>query len=244
MAKKLRLHKFIANCGYTSRRRAELLIQAGRVQVNGKIVDTLGTSVFPDQDEVSINGDIISLPEPLTAIFNKPKNTITSTHDTHDRLTVMDLLPKRFTEEGIFPVGRLDLNTEGLLLLTNDGDLSHKIAHPSHEVEKEYVALVSGIPSPDKLNQFEKGIVIEGRKTAPAKVIQSAKKKKSAEVTVVISEGRKRQVRRMFEALGHPVLELRRTRVGGLRLENLNLGEWRQLKDEEISLLFRKGEHL
>lgn len=244
MARKFRLHKYIANCGYTSRRRAELLIQAGRVEVNGKVVDTPGTSVFPGQDIVTVNGDRIELPEPLTVIFHKPPGVITSTHDTHDRLTVMDLLPRRFRDEGVFPVGRLDLGTEGLLLLTNDGDLGHRIAHPSHQVEKEYVALVEGRPSRDRLDQFERGIVIEGQKTAPAAVVSVEPAGRNTRVTVVIGEGRKRQVRRMFEALGHPVLELERIRIGGLELGDLPRGKWRALGDAEIRLLFEPGKIL
>lgn len=235
MAQRIRIHKYIANCGYTSRRRAELLIQAGRVQVNDRTVSTLGMTIDPKRDSVVINGDLIKLPERVTVLFHKPTGVITSTHDTHDRLTVMDLLPRRFRDTGVVPVGRLDQNTEGLLLLTNDGDLNHQICHPSHEVEKEYLVEVEGHPGREELRRFETGIVIEGRKTAPAQVLSAEAVGKRSRVLVVITEGRKRQVRRMFDALGHPVTYLCRMRVGSLTLGETPLGEWRALEAQEIS---------
>ena len=242
MKKRLRLHKYIANCGYTSRRRAELLILAGRVQVNGKVVDTLGHTMDSDRDEIVVNGDRVVPPPRETILFHKPTAVITSTHDTHDRLTVMDILPKRFRETGVFPVGRLDQNTEGLLILTNDGDLHHRITHPRHEIDKEYAADVRGRPTAPDLKRFESGIVLDGRKTAPAEVIgmervTTAGAEEVSRVTVVIREGRKRQVRLMFEALGHPVLRLRRVRIGKLVLGDLPAGAWRKLGDEEIRSL-------
>lgn len=241
--RRIRLHKFIANCGYTSRRRAELLIQAGRVSVNGDVVTTLGRTIDPARDRVVINGDEVTPPERVTILFNKPADVITSTHDTHDRLTVMDLLPRRFRELGVYPVGRLDLNTEGLLLMTNDGDMHHRIAHPSHEIEKEYVAIVEGTPSTRVLGRFESGIVIEGRKTAPARLLSSepvpaGPGQARTRVTVALREGRKRQVRRMFEALGHPVVRLERVRVGQLDLGGLPRGEWRELSPADIGRIF------
>ncbi|MBI4583821.1 MAG: rRNA pseudouridine synthase, partial [Planctomycetes bacterium] len=237
MKNQVRLHKYIANCGYTSRRRAELLIQAGRVKVNGEVVTSLGSTIDPAKDRVLVNGDPIQPPERLTVMFHKPSEVITSTHDTHDRLTVMDLLPKRFRELGVFPVGRLDQDTEGLLILTNDGDLHHRIAHPRHEIDKEYAAEVEGLPPEETLLKFAEGIVIEGRKTAPARVLAVVRKERTAAVTVVITEGRKRQVRRMFEAVGHPVIHLRRVRVGNLGLGKLPRGEWRKLHPAEIEAL-------
>ena len=235
MAQRIRIHKYIANCGYTSRRRAELLIQAGRVQVNDRTVSTLGMTIDPKRDSVVINGDLIKLPERVTVLFHKPTGVITSTHDTHDRLTVMDLLPRRFRDTGVVPVGRLDQNTEGLLLLTNDGDLNHQICHPSHEVEKEYLVEVERHPGREELRRFETGIVSEGRKTAPAQVLSAEAVGKRSRVLVGITEGRKRQVRRMFDALGHPVTYLCRMRVGILTLGETPLGEWRALEAQEIS---------
>lgn len=230
----MRLHKYIANCGYTSRRRAELLIQAGRVQVNGKVLTSLGTTVYPDRDVVRVNGEVIAPPEPLTIIFHKPAGIITSTHDTHDRLTVMDILPRSLRDRGVLPAGRLDQDTEGLLVLTNDGDLAHRITHPSFETEKEYEALVSGSPSSDGLRRLETGIRIEGEITAPARVESVEREGSNHRVRLVIREGKKRQVRRMFEAIGHPVIYLKRVRVGGLELGELPTGEWRELTAPEL----------
>jgi pseudouridine synthase len=235
MAQRVRIHKYIANCGYASRRRAELLVQAGRVQVNERTVSTLGMTIDPRRDSVMINGDLIKPPERATVLFHKPTGVITSTHDTHDRLTVMDLLPRRFRENGVVPVGRLDQNTEGLLLLTNDGDLNHQICHPSHEIEKEYLVEVEGHPSREALRRFETGIVIEGKKTAPAQVLAAEPTGNRCRVLAVITEGRKRQVRRMFDALRHPVTYLCRMRVGNLILGETPLGEWRALASDEAA---------
>ncbi len=237
MAKRVRLHKYIANCGYTSRRRAELLIEGGRVEVNGRLVDRLGATIEPGVDRVVVNGDEVTPPERVTILLHKPAAVITSTHDTHDRLTVMDILPRRFRLLGVFPVGRLDQDTEGLLVLTNDGDLHHRIAHPRHEIEKEYVARVKGFPTPETYRRFEEGVVIDGKKTAPARVLAHEAEGPTTVVRVVISEGRKRQIRRMFEALGHPVTWLCRVRVGGLELGDVRRGEWRALDEEEIRAL-------
>jgi pseudouridine synthase len=241
MSKKVRLHKYIANCGYTSRRRAELLVQGGCVEVNGERIVSVGYQIDPARDQVVVNGDPVKPPERWTILLNKPAGIITSTHDTHDRLTVMDVLPKRFRELGVFPVGRLDQDTVGLLVLTNDGDLHHRVAHPRHEIDKEYVAFVEGVPGPEALRRFESGVVIESVKTAPARVLEVEPIEDGARVRVVIAEGRKRQVRRMFEALGHRVRRLARTRVGQLELGDLPEGKWRRLDAEEIRALLKQG---
>ncbi len=239
--KRVRLHKFIANCGYTSRRRAELLIGAGRVRVNGRVATNVGTTIDPDKDTVEVNGETVELPAPVTIMLNKPAGILTSTHDTHDRLTVMDLLPKSLRETGVLPAGRLDQDTEGLLVLTNDGDLGHRITHPRYETEKEYEAVVAGRPSTAKLDRLERGVVIEGRTTAPATVVSVAAADQAGEpqttVHLIIREGRKRQVRLMFRAVGHDVLKLRRVRVGGLKLGKLPCGEWRELRPAELEAL-------
>lgn len=232
----MRLHKYIANCGYTSRRRAELLIQAGRVQVNGKVLTSLGTTIHP-RDVIEVNGEKIEPPSPLTIVFNKPAGVITSTHDTHDRLTVMDVLPRSLRDRGVLPAGRLDQDTEGLLVLTNDGDLAHHITHPRYETEKEYEALVTGSPSPEGLDRLERGLRIEGEMTAPARIVSAMAEGSSTRVRIVIREGKKRQVRRMFEAIGHPVIYLRRVRVGQLLLKELPVGQWRELEAAEIAAL-------
>tara|TARA_B100000949_G_scaffold201218_1_gene189164 strand:+ start:183 stop:947 length:765 start_codon:yes stop_codon:yes gene_type:complete len=229
----MRLHKFIAACGYTSRRRAELLIQAGRVKVNGKSLMSLGTTV-KKEDAVTVNGEIISLPEPKTILFNKPPGIITSTHDTHERLTVMDYLPPALLDIGVLPIGRLDRETEGLLLLTNVGELNHRVTHPSFEIEKEYVALVNGKPSKDALEKLAAGVKIEEHLTAPAKVLKTVADGNNTQVVLVIHEGKKRQIRRMFEAVGYKVLRLARTRVGNIRLAGLDPNAWRDAKPAEL----------
>lgn len=238
-ARGVRLHKFLANCGYTSRRRAELLIQAGRVSVNGSIVSTPGVVIDEKKDTVCVNGEEVTLPPPTTILLNKPAGLITSTHDTHDRLTVMDILPKSIRDLGVLPAGRLDLDTEGLLILTNVGDLGHRITHPRYETEKEYDALVEGRPPETGLKRLEKGVSIDGQRTAPARVLSARADDGGTRVHLVIREGRKRQVRRMFEAIGHRVLHLRRVRIGSLRLGDLPPGEWRQLGPEEIQALMQ-----
>jgi len=231
---KMRLHKFIANCGYTSRRRAELLIQAGRVEVNGKVLTSLGTTMDPTKDKVTINGEEISPPQARTIMLNKPRGIITSTHDTHERLTVMDILPRSLRNAGVLPAGRLDQDTEGLLILTNDGDLSHRITHPRFETEKEYEAFVQSRPSPEAIRRLEAGIQLDGEQTSPAKVTSVEPAAGKTRVCIVIREGKKRQVRRMFEAIGNDVLTLTRLRIGGLWLRDLSTGKWRDLSPKEI----------
>ena len=229
----MRLHKYIAACGYTSRRRAELLIQAGRVEVNGKHLTSLGSTV-KKEDVITVNGEIISLPDPKTILFNKPPGIITSTHDTHERLTVMDYLPPALIEIGVLPIGRLDRETEGLLLLTNVGELNHRITHPSFEIEKEYVALVNGKPAREALEKLAAGVKIEKHQTAPAKILKTVADGNNTQVVLVIHEGKKRQVRRMFEAVGQKVLRLARTRVGNLRLQGLDPSAWRDAETREL----------
>ena len=229
----MRLHKYIAACGYTSRRRAELLIQAGRVLVNGKSLMSLGTTV-KQGDVVTVNDEVLSIPEPKTILLNKPPGIITSTHDTHERLTVMDYLPPALLKVGILPIGRLDRETEGLLLMTNIGELNHRVTHPSYEIEKEYVALVNGKPAKNALDKLAAGVQIENHKTAPAKVLQTVPDGNNTQVVLVIHEGKKRQVRRMFEAVGYKVLRLARTRVGNIKLKGLEPCGWRDASIEEL----------
>lgn len=234
----MRLHKFIANCGYTSRRHAELLVEAGRVEVNGTVVTDLGTKVRPAQDRVLVNGEPIELPPPTTILFHKPAGIITSTHDTHERLTVMDYLPRSLRNLGLLPAGRLDQDTEGLLIITNVGDLNHRITHPRYETEKEYLVTVATRPARAALRRLETGVMIDGQKTSPARVERVLRTPAGdVEVALTIREGRKRQVRRMFSAVGHDVLRLRRIRIGRLLLGDLPAGEWRRLDEEAIARL-------
>lgn len=197
--------------------------------------------IDPGKDRVTVNGDDIMPPERLTIMLHKLPGFITSTHDTHERLTVMDLLPRRMREIGVMPVGRLDQDTTGLLVLTNDGDLNHRITHPRYEIEKEYRVEVQGRPSQEALRNFEDGILIDGEKTAPAKVLEVRPREGTTSIDVVISEGRKRQIKRMFETLGHPVLSLCRVRVGGLRLGKLRPGDWRKLHPGEIQAIVERS---
>jgi len=221
-----RLQKYISRCGHCSRRRAELLIEKGLVRVNSAIVDQLGTRVIPGKDRVTINGVKIRLPKSLTVALHKPAGFITSTHDTHDRLTVMDLLPKRMIESGVLPAGRLDLQTEGLLVLTNDGELLHRVTHPRFECVKE-----SGV--------FLKEV---GKVTAKAKLTHVRHRKDgTATLHVKIHEGMKRQVRRMFDVVGIKVTYLKRLAIGGLTLGDLEKGRWRQLASKEVQLLTGDG---
>ena len=229
----MRLHKFIAACGYTSRRRAELLIQAGRVKVNGKSLMSLGTTV-KKEDVVAVNGEIVILPDPKTILFNKPPGIITSTHDTHERLTVMDYLPPALIDIGVLPIGRLDRETEGLLLLTNVGELNHRITHPSFEIEKEYVALINGKPAKEALKKLAAGVKIENHTTAPAKILKTVADGNNTQVVLVIHEGKKRQIRRMFEAVGYKVLRLARTRGGNILLQGLAPSAWRDATPREL----------
>ena len=238
----MRLHKFIANCGYTSRRRAELLIQAGRVEVNGKVLTSLGTTMDPAKDKVTINGEEISPPQARTIMLNKPRGIITSTHDTHEPAASgstrvarsVQCEPPSRESWSLASSGRLDQDTEGLLILTNDGDLSHRITHPRFETEKEYEAFVQSRPSPEAIRRLEAGIQLDGEQTSPAKVTSVEPAAGKTRVCIVIREGKKRQVRRMFEAIGNDVLTLTRLRIGGLWLRDLSTGKWRDLSPKEI----------
>jgi 23S rRNA pseudouridine2605 synthase len=236
-AKKMqvRLQKILSQAGVTSRRKAEEYIQQGRVRVNGKIVDQLGAKADPDRDEIHVDGKKIEPKQPrISVLLNKPDGYITSLHDPEGRPTVaklVDNLPVR-----LYPVGRLDYHTEGLLILTNDGEFAQKIEHPSHSIEKVYLAKVKGIPHPMEMKKLREGITIEGRKTLPAK-IKIIETRKNAWIEVVIREGRQNQIRKMFDAIKHPVLKLKRVAIGSLRDDRLRPGEYRMLKPQEIRKL-------
>jgi len=232
---KVRLQKFLAMAGIASRRACETLILDGRVQVNGKIVKELGIKVDPDVDEVRVDGEICRIKmKPVYIIMNKPKGVLTTVKDPFGRPTIIDLLAG--VKERVFPVGRLDKDTEGLLIITNDGELSYKLTHPKHQIDKTYIAKVMGVPDEKDIRRLRKGIFLEDGKTAPAKV-RILKKGRNAVLEIIIHEGRKRQVRRMCEAIGHPVLSLRRTRIGNLTLRGLAPGGWRYMTEEEVNYL-------
>jgi 23S rRNA pseudouridine2605 synthase len=225
-----RLQKVLARVGLGSRRTAEDLIAAGRVTVNGEVA-VLGRRVDTENDRVEVDGVPIGVREGLVwYLLNKPRGVMTTASDPHARRTVMDLVPE---EPRVFPVGRLDADTEGLLLLTNDGDLTHRLTHPSFGVEKEYVAEVTGAPSPAAVRRLREGIELEDGTTAPAKVALTPPNV----LTITIHEGRNRQVRRMCDAVGHPVVRLVRTRIGPIVDRSLKPGAFRALVPDEVHAL-------
>jgi len=232
-----RLQKVIAQAGVASRRKAEQLILEGKVKVNGKVVKELGTKVNPSTDDIEVNGIPIEKEEPVYYLFYKPRGVISTVNDDKGRKTVLNYFPH--VPQRIFPVGRLDYDTSGLLILTNDGELAHLLMHPKHEIDKTYVAKLEGIPTRQVLKTLEKGIQLEDGKTAPARVkfISGDRKKNTSIVEITIHEGRNRQVRRMFDAIGHKVLKLRREKYGFLTLNGLNAGESRELSPHEVKHL-------
>ena len=237
-----RLQKILSTAGVASRRLSEELIAQGRVSVNGKTVTELGTKADPSVDEIKVDGRRIKVEQRRRYILlNKPRGYITTRSDPEGRPTVMELVKE--VKEYIYPVGRLDYDSEGLLLLTNDGDLAARLTHPRHEVEKVYEARVKGVPDDRTLDRLARGVPIEGRRTAPAKVRASEPfVKGSGEQTIVeisIHEGRQRQVRKMFEAVGHPVVRLKRVRIGPLTDPDMPTGHWRELTPAELVNLRR-----
>lgn len=231
-ADEMRLQKALAQAGVASRRAAEDLIRQGRVKVNGQTITELGTKVVPGRDNISVDDRQISGAEVLLYYaLNKPAGYVSTAADPQGRPTVLDLMP---SGARLYPVGRLDADTEGLLLMTNDGDFAYAVTHPKHLLEKEYRALVFGRPTPESLVRLRTGIVIEGRRTAPAEVEVVGREGEATWLRIVIHEGRKRQIRRMAEAVGNPVVRLRRVRVGGIRLGQLPPGSHRPLTAAEI----------
>ena len=225
-----RLQKVLAMRGWGSRRVCEDLIAAGRVTVNGEVA-VLGRRVDAELDKVEVDGAPLGVKAGLVHyLLNKPEGVVTTASDPQGRPTVVDLVP---SEPRVYPVGRLDVGTEGLLLLTNDGDLAHRIAHPSHGVEKEYLAEVEGVPSSGAVRRLRDGVELEDGMTAPAKVSHP----NPGVLRITIHEGRNRQVRRMCEAVGHPVNRLVRVRIGPIRDAQLRPGEWRELDQQELKAL-------
>ena len=225
-----RLQKVLARAGFGSRRTCEELIAEGRVRVNGEVAD-LGRRVDAERDRVEVDGAAVGVrPGQVYYLLNKPRGVVTTAADTHGRPTVVDLVPG---EPRVFPVGRLDADTEGLLLLTNDGELTHRLTHPSFGVEKEYLAEVVGTPSPAAVRRLREGVDLEDGRTAPARVAVVPPRG----LRIVVHEGRNRQVRRMCAAVGHPVTRLVRTRIGPLAERSLRPGEWRPLTLAEVRAL-------
>ncbi|MCD6288981.1 MAG: rRNA pseudouridine synthase [Anaerolineae bacterium] len=244
-----RLHVVLARAGIASRRACEELIAAGRVRVNGRVVREQGVRVDPSRDLIEVNGHPIRLQEPKVYILlYKPAGYISTVRDPHGRPTVLDLVP---VAKRIYPVGRLDVDSEGLLLLTNDGEITNRLTHPRYEHEKEYLVQVEGVPSRQELRTLREGIELEDGLTSPAtvRVVSPTEIRrilpKSADclprgttwLRVIVHEGRKRQIRRMFQAIGHPVRRLIRIRMASLKLGDLRPGKWRYLSPKEITQL-------
>lgn len=231
---KERLQKYIAKCGAASRRKAEELIFDGRVKVNGSVVNNV-VIVDDEVDVVELDGKVIKPEENMVYIMvNKPTEIITSAKDQFDRKTVLDIVN---VKERVYPVGRLDYDTSGLLILTNDGDITNRMTHPSHEVNKVYAAEIIGVPTKEEMDSFEKGLKIEDYITSPARIRIIESKRDMALIEVTIHEGKNRQVRKMCEAIGHPVINLKRIAFGKLKLGKLKPGEWRNLSESEIEYL-------
>ncbi|MBU0630856.1 MAG: rRNA pseudouridine synthase [Candidatus Margulisbacteria bacterium] len=226
-----RLQKYLADCGYASRRRAEEIISAGRVKVNGEVVNVQGVKIDPEKDEITVdNIKISNNSNKIYILMNKPRG-VTSTCAQEETATILDLI--KGVEGRLFPVGRLDRDSEGLLLITNDGEVALKLTHPRYEHEKEYDVVVDRPLSPAEVDKLKRGIYLEGKKTLPAGVMVIDPRR----IKMILKEGRNRQIRKMMEALGNEVVALRRVRLGKLTLGELRPGEWRYLTDQEISAL-------
>ena len=238
----IRLQKILSTAGVASRRSAEKLILEGRVSVNGRRVTELGTKADPDRDDIRVDSRRVKAPAPRRYILlNKPAGYITSRSDPQHRPTVLDLLHESGIREYVYPVGRLDYDSEGLLLLTSDGELAARLTHPRHAVPREYEVQVRGVPDRLDLDRLGRGIVLDGRSTAPAvaslrKVIEKASGSQAI-MSLAIHEGRNRQVRRMCDAIGHPVVRLRRVRIGPISDPRLKPGRFRELTPREVASL-------
>lgn len=241
-----RLQKILSAAGIASRRTAETLIEQGRVTVNGRTVTELGTRAEPGTDDIRVDGRRVKAAARRRYILlYKPRGYITTRSDPQHRHTVIDLLAKGGVREYVYPVGRLDYDSEGLLLLTSDGDLAARLTHPRHGIEREYEVRVKGVPDEHDLDRLSRGISLEGRRTAPARVVLSkiieAESGPQALLSFVIREGRNRQVRNMCDAIGHPVARLRRVRIGPITDEHIRPGEFRDLSEQEVAALKREG---
>jgi 23S rRNA pseudouridine2605 synthase len=228
-----RLQKVLAHAGVASRRKAETLIQQGRVTVNGRIVTELGTKVNPARDDIRVDGERLKVAAGHTYILlNKPRGVLSTMEDERGRRSLGDLVvfPAR-----LYPVGRLDVNSEGLILLTDDGELANLLTHPRYRHDKEYRVLVVGHPTDKTIEAWRRGVILEGQRTVPAGVEILRKEQDATWLKVVMHEGRKRQIREMASLLGHPVRELLRVRLGPLQLGDLAPGKWRPLTAREVS---------
>jgi len=228
-----RLQKIISAAGVASRRAAEELIASGRVRVNGQVVTELGSKADASKDHIKVDGKLINPKQPMTYIMlNKPAGYVTTMSDPEGRPTVQDLM--KGVKVRVYPVGRLDYNTEGMLIMTNDGDFAHVVTHPKHELPKTYLAKIKGVLDDKAIESLETGVYLDDGKTAPAKVKKVRKEEANSWVEITIHEGRKRQVRRMFDRVGRSVIKLKRTKTGNLMLGDLPEGSFRHLTHEEV----------
>ena len=229
----VRLQKFLANAGVASRRKAEELILDGRITVNGRIVTELGTKVDTKKDKVYFDDNLIKVENRKRYILlNKPEGYISSSADQFDNLSVLHLIDG--IKERMFTVGRLDKDTTGALLLTNDGDFANKVMHPKYKINKTYIAEINGRPTAEEMNRFMKGLIIDGKKTAPAKIRIVKEKSKSSIVEIIIHEGRNHQVKNMCEAIGYKVIKLQRYAIGNLTIEHIKEGHYKEYDLKEL----------
>ncbi len=230
----IRLQKYMAEAGIASRRKAEELILAGKVKVNGKTINELGTKIVPNKDIVEYDGKkVVIEKEYVYILLNKPIGYVTTVKDQFNRDSILDLVK---TNKRIVPVGRLDMYTSGAIILTNDGDFVYKVTHPKHEIEKTYTVTIKGIVKNNEIEELRQGVKIEDYITKPAKVkiLKTDEEKNISRLEITIHEGKNRQVRKMCEAIGHKVLALHRSKIAGIGVKNLELGKWRYLSKNEV----------
>jgi pseudouridine synthase len=238
-----RIQKILSRAGIASRREAERMVLEGRVTVNGKVIDTLGFKADPLKDHIKVNGKRLVRFEPnVTLLLNKPRGYVSTVRDPEDRPTVMDFL--KGVKQRIYPVGRLDIDAEGLLLLTNDGDLAYLLSHPRYSVPRTYLAKVSGVPDERDLNRLKRGVSLEDGKAKAVSVSILRLSEKNSWIRIVVTEGRNHLVKRMLFAIGHSVLKLKRIEFGPLRLGTLSPGQFRHITSEELSRLKKYAEDL
>ena len=231
----MRLHKFLAVCGVASRRSAEKLVAAGRVSVNGNVVSNVRRGVDPETDDIRLDGKRVEPQSKVYIMLNKPRGYLTTMYDPQGRRAVSELVEN--VPQRVFPVGRLDKDTEGLLLMTNDGEVAYRLTHPKFEIKKTYHAVVSGVVTEESLDKVRAGVQLSDGVTSPAEVRVLSHQGNSTSVEICITEGKKRQIRRMCSAVGHEVIELKRVATAGVVLGDVAPGKWRYLTPEEISQL-------
>jgi len=233
---KVRLNKFLSQSGVSSRREADKMIENGRIKINGRVVNTLGIKIDDDKDTIEVNGKEVKKDRNLIyLLLNKPSGYLVTLKDPFKRPTIMNFLSH--LEKRVFPVGRLDYDTEGLLLLTNDGELAYRLMHPRYKIKKVYLAKVNGNPRDSELSTLEKGVYLDNGKTAPTKISRIYSGSKESCFRIEIYEGRKREIKRLFEYIGHRVLKLKRVKFAGLDQGKLKKGQWRHLTKKELLML-------